>query len=190
MAKYFLLNNVTVRTNSLYAGSAIDSAVDDVPTILAAGGRLWSASDLSVAAAAASATEAKKRGADVSKLESIMTTAVLAASGVLTTTDATPAFIPGTEVLVPSLSGLLVEAAVHAEKTDGTAVYGKTSVSELRTPAAPPTVIDEEVVVAEAGAMTATVVWALNAAGNPQLQATGVAATNIRWRARIRATGA
>lgn len=75
MATYYLMNNVQVGTNFMYAGTLIDSLNDDVAGIQDAGGQLVDSSEPTVAAAAAVAQSLRKRGADPIRVQSVMVAA-------------------------------------------------------------------------------------------------------------------
>jgi len=72
MATYYLINTVTVGTNRLYAGTLIDSTVDDTSAIQSAGGVLVASSEPTVAAAAARAQAMRLQGKPVEQIDSQM----------------------------------------------------------------------------------------------------------------------
>lgn len=76
MSKFFLLNNVRVGTTSLYAGSLIDDAFEDVAKMRASGAVLITNTNGPVAAAAALAQKFRKRGAPPSELAELMQSAL------------------------------------------------------------------------------------------------------------------
>lgn len=75
MATSILLNTVNVGTQVFYAGSEVDSTYDDVLTIQASGGRLWSSSDPAVDAAAALCRKKIALG-EMDNIDSLMQAAV------------------------------------------------------------------------------------------------------------------
>lgn len=77
MAKFFLINSVSVGGLSFIAGSEIDDTVDDKVAIQNAGGVLWPSSNTVIAAAAAKAQQARlNRGANEQVCNDIMQAAL------------------------------------------------------------------------------------------------------------------
>lgn len=77
MAKFWMINSVSVAGTLFQAGSDVDDALDPYASIVAAGGFLYPQGDPTVDAAAAVALNAhKNRGANETELAQIMSTAV------------------------------------------------------------------------------------------------------------------
>jgi hypothetical protein len=72
MATYYLINTVQVGLNRLFAGTLIDSTVDDTTAIESAGGVLVDSSEATVAAAAAKAQALRLQGKPVEAIDSLM----------------------------------------------------------------------------------------------------------------------
>lgn len=72
MTTYYLVNTVIIGTSVVRGGSSVDSTVDDVAGIRAAGGMLIASTDAVIAAAAAKAQAAMARGANEAEVNAIM----------------------------------------------------------------------------------------------------------------------
>ncbi len=76
MATFYVLNTIkfkdTQGANLVFAGSLVDSTIDNTTGMQAAGAVLAASSDTSVAAAALIAQKRKKQGAAIHVLDSIM----------------------------------------------------------------------------------------------------------------------
>lgn len=77
MAKFWLINSVTVAGITMHPGDEVDDAIEDTAPLLAAGALLWPQGNATVDAAAAVARNAHiNRGANEQELSLIMTSAV------------------------------------------------------------------------------------------------------------------
>lgn len=75
MSTYYLLNPVRLGTHALRPGTLLNSAIDDTTSIAAAGGQLWPATDVNVAAAADIAQHRARQGASDGELTALMVAA-------------------------------------------------------------------------------------------------------------------
>ena len=91
MATFYLINTTTVGTSKFFAGDFLDDSLDATTAIAAAGGVLWPSADAIVAAAAAKALAARRRGANESALDAIMSAAAHTAPATDTAAGQMPA---------------------------------------------------------------------------------------------------
>ncbi len=76
MATFFLINNIRIGSQKLYAGSLIDDGNRDVRKIRGAGGVLIPSSNASIAAAATLAQKMRRRGVPEQALSDVMEAAL------------------------------------------------------------------------------------------------------------------
>lgn len=81
MALFWLMNNVRVGTNQLYAGSSIDDSVEDTTAIASAGGVLFAQGTSAVDDAAVQAQSVRKSGGDPGVMEGLMNSALDSVQG-------------------------------------------------------------------------------------------------------------
>lgn len=72
MATFYLINNVTVGTSQRYAGELVDDTLESTTPITAAGGVLVASGLTGMSTAAGISQSLKKRGADMTTIESVM----------------------------------------------------------------------------------------------------------------------
>jgi len=92
MATYYIINTIVFAGVKNLPGSLIDSTIDDVPGLQAAGALLWPSSDATVATAATNATNAHvNRGINETDMQNIMQAAVDASQKATEAADAASA---------------------------------------------------------------------------------------------------
>ena len=178
MSKFYLVNSVTVANKKHYAGELVDTDTHEGQAVKAAGGQLWPANDVAVAAIAERALFARvNRGAHDSELEKMMQAAVDAAMPGL------PPFSPEDEgkVLVASKA-----PATYALRALGAGAGGEVVV------AAPPAPVDALSAEdrAKLASITADAVTGLRAVGaGPGLAGGGTLEQDIAFKVVLSSDG-
>ncbi len=136
MAKWILLNSVTVGTHFYFAGKTVDDAVQSLSPIQAAGGTFFPATDATVAAAAAVALATyKKRGQAVAAiLDSLMLASAaqsLSASG--------SSGLAALTATVVALTATVTALAAQVTTDEATAAALAATVAALTTAVTPTT---------------------------------------------------